>query len=328
MRDPGQPSSIPLLEASDVKGAHDHIAAIYIPHRLVSHGRTPLAFKLAHFETPRITFGHVTYGADTELFCPAMETCYHVNLTLAGTTRVRQGRRLVTTTAGSGGAILDFEEPYCVRWSGDAVQYAIKFSCNAIADQLAALLGHPAPAPHFDLNFDLTDPAGRGLLSAVHHLRSQYAMTSALGAMPQRLLAPLESFVLTQILFTMSHNYSEVLRTEPARVGRAHVRRAIELMEDRPSEPWTLEELAREACVSVRALQVGFQRELDTSPMRYLREVRLRRVREDLLATSEARVSEVATRWGFYHLGRFSQLYRERFGISPSQVRLRATSRD
>jgi transcriptional regulator GlxA family with amidase domain len=31
-------------------------------------------------------------------------------------------------------------------------------------------------------------------------------------------------------------------------------------------------------------------------------------------------VTEVATRWGFSHLGRFSQIYKEKYGQSPSKT--------
>ncbi|SHK50224.1 Helix-turn-helix domain-containing protein [Pseudonocardia thermophila] len=52
---------------------------------------------------------------------------------------------------------------------------------------------------------------------------------------------------------------------------------------------------------------------------RYLWEVRLNRVRDAILASGgDAQVSEIATTWGFVHLGRFSQLYRRCFGQLPS----------
>ncbi len=42
---------------------------------------------------------------------------------------------------------------------------------------------------------------------------------------------------------------------------------------------------------------------------------------ELLLAPEGTTVTEVALRWGFYHLGRFAQEYRALFGQSPSQTR-------
>jgi transcriptional regulator GlxA family with amidase domain len=77
------------------------------------------------------------------------------------------------------------------------------------------------------------------------------------------------------------------------------------------------------AGVSVRTLFLGFQRYRGVSPMRLLRELRLQRVRDELLrAEADARVGHIALRWGFHHLGRFGQEYREAFGESPRQTLL------
>ena len=58
-----------------------------------------------------------------------------------------------------------------------------------------------------------------------------------------------------------------------------------------------------------------------TSPMRYLRSARYERVRAALRrAEPEESVTDVASQWGFTHLGRFSVEYRRRFGESPSET--------
>ncbi len=81
----------------------------------------------------------------------------------------------------------------------------------------------------------------------------------------------------------------------------------------------TTADLARVAGVSVRALQDGFQRELGMSPVAYVRNVRLDRVHAELCERpAEVSITEVATRWGFFHLSRFSAQYRRRFGVLPS----------
>jgi transcriptional regulator GlxA family with amidase domain len=57
------------------------------------------------------------------------------------------------------------------------------------------------------------------------------------------------------------------------------------------------------------------------SPMRYLRNARLRQVRQALLrADPEANVTEIAMSAGFTHMGRFSVTYRTYFGESPSET--------
>jgi len=93
-------------------------------------------------------------------------------------------------------------------------------------------------------------------------------------------------------------------------------------MESFPQYEHTTASLAREAGVNERTLQIAFRHHLDMTPTEYLREVRLRRVRDQLQAAepSTATVSETAARWGFTHMGRFSARYQRRFGEYPSET--------
>ena len=100
------------------------------------------------------------------------------------------------------------------------------------------------------------------------------------------------------------------------------MRRAQEFIETQADQAVTLADMARAACVSERALQEGFRRHLGTTPGAYLRTVRLQQVREQLRAAErEGRavsLFELAYRYGFFHLGRFSAYYKAQFGEPPS----------
>jgi transcriptional regulator GlxA family with amidase domain len=80
--------------------------------------------------------------------------------------------------------------------------------------------------------------------------------------------------------------------------------------------------MAEYAGVSSRSLFTGFRRYRNTSPMTYLKEIRLRRVNEELqrLSSGSDTVTAVAFRWGFSHLGHFTTDYKRRFGESPSET--------
>ena len=57
------------------------------------------------------------------------------------------------------------------------------------------------------------------------------------------------------------------------------------------------------------------------SPMNFLRNVRMEGAHLDLVDTAcEENITEIAMKWGFYHLGRFSIGYKKRYGHSPSQT--------
>ena len=97
------------------------------------------------------------------------------------------------------------------------------------------------------------------------------------------------------------------------------VRRAVAYLESNPDLEIGVADVARAAHVSVRALQLAFRRHLDTTPMAFLRRVRMDRVRADLAAADPAAttVTAVTSRWGFAAAGRFSADYRDTYGEHP-----------
>jgi len=98
------------------------------------------------------------------------------------------------------------------------------------------------------------------------------------------------------------------------------VRRALTFMESNLDQALAIADIAAAAGVTVRALQTAFQRHLGTTPLAYLRRLRLEQVRAELVAAdpSQQTVVAVAARWGFHHHGRMTAAYRELYGELPS----------
>lgn len=97
------------------------------------------------------------------------------------------------------------------------------------------------------------------------------------------------------------------------------LRRAMAHIDEHAAEDISIGDVASAVYVTPRALQYMFRRHLDSTPMAYLRRVRLDHVHRDLLAGDRATTTVTATaaRWGFAHTGRFAVLYRETYGQSP-----------
>ncbi|MGC4877912.1 helix-turn-helix transcriptional regulator [Micromonospora sp. DT43] len=101
------------------------------------------------------------------------------------------------------------------------------------------------------------------------------------------------------------------------------LRQAVTYVDDHAGQPITVDQIAAAAGVGARALQLAFRRHHDTTPMRYVRRIRLERAHRDLQTADPSTgvtVAMIATRWGFTHLGRFSTDYRAAYGSSPSQT--------
>ncbi|RQO73636.1 AraC family transcriptional regulator [Aquitalea sp. FJL05] len=103
------------------------------------------------------------------------------------------------------------------------------------------------------------------------------------------------------------------------------VRRSQAIVMDSSDEPVTVLDLCQQLRVSRRTLQNSFQLIANTTPVDYLRSIRLNAVRRMLLSPEHAArgIREAAGYWGFYHLGHFARDYRKLFCELPSDTRSR-----
>ncbi|WP_293764705.1 helix-turn-helix domain-containing protein [uncultured Aquitalea sp.] len=103
------------------------------------------------------------------------------------------------------------------------------------------------------------------------------------------------------------------------------VRRSQLIVQHSPDEPVTVLDLCQKLRISRRTLQNSFQLIAGTTPVDYLRSIRLNSVRRMLLSRPESNsVREAAGHWGFYHMGHFSRDYRRLFDELPSETRAHA----
>jgi anti-anti-sigma factor len=103
----------------------------------------------------------------------------------------------------------------------------------------------------------------------------------------------------------------------------ATLRRAMAFIEAAPDRDLSLADIARAAHVTPRAVQLAFRRHLGTTPMAYLRRVRLAEAHDELRRTTPedgSTITRIALRWGFASPSRFSEQYRDAYGVTPSQT--------
>jgi AraC-like DNA-binding protein len=102
----------------------------------------------------------------------------------------------------------------------------------------------------------------------------------------------------------------------------ATLRRAIAFIDEHAHDDITAAEIAAAAGVTIRAVQLAFRRHLDTTPLGYLRRVRLHYAHRQLAAADpqHGSVTAVAYRWGFANSSRFAAYYRQAYGVLPSHT--------
>jgi AraC-like DNA-binding protein len=195
---------------------------------------------------------------------------------------------------------------------------SLLFSPERVAKALIALseAGGPAgeeTAPAF------TMPLDAEIIDAIDRL-----LRTLDDPLDRTLIAPL---ALDEILFRLLR--SDAAAAVRAGVGPAQdasrILEAMAFIRSNHARKLTVEALAKKVAMSSSHFAHRFTAVARTSPMRYVREVRLERARE-LMAEHGARAGEVAARVGFESAAHFAREFKRRFGRPPTHYTPRASS--
>lgn len=271
---------------------------------------------------PGSYLGYVQYGAAPVVLAPGPNRGdYWIQMPLRGRTDVSIGKERVLCDPNRAAIMSPTRERCCLTSEADSARIQLALGKAALTGQLAAMLGEPCDAPpDFAPAIDLTSGYGRSLaryvLMAVADLEQADSVL-----LQSRTKRAFEQFIMTALLLSQPHNYSDALRRVERPIAPRDVKRAIDFIEVNVESTITLADIVVASGVPGRTLFKHFQDFKGVSPMQYLRNARYAKIRGDLVrADGEAGVTEVALRWGITHMGRFSIEYRRRFGESPSQT--------
>ena len=176
---------------------------------------------------------------------------------------------------------------------------------------------------------DLTPPRDAMLITpppaAMTRLQRLHAAAGHLAEnAPEMIAHPETARGLEQLLI---HALVECLSLGEASEDRLALRRHATIMrrfrravEETPDQALYIPELCKAIGVSGRTLEVCCQEQLGISPKRYLLLRRMHLARRALRdgAPDATTVTEIATRYGFWHFGRFAGEYQSLFGEAPS----------
>ncbi|MFV0461884.1 MAG: AraC family transcriptional regulator [Nostocoides sp.] len=267
-----------------------------------------------------VTLAHLDLHAPASLDITATGMWYSIHMPTSGSGSVRLGtsteeispyRALVTNPGDQLYLTMDLDSPHVV----------LRIEADALETAVARMRGRTSTTPiRFAPIMDLTSDVATRWHTAMQLLSSEILNQGSLlhqgaGA------GPVEDFVISTLLLIQPSSHHHDLVREHTRSGRPAVRRSIAYIEQNIARAITLDDLARHARMSRRSIQQGFRADLGTTPMAYVRDLRLDRVRAqlaDALPEDGVTVTEVAQSWGFTHLGNFAALYRRRFGETPS----------
>lgn len=86
--------------------------------------------------------------------------------------------------------------------------------------------------------------------------------------------------------------------------------------------PLSIEEICEKLRIKRRTLNHAFTRALGITPVTYMRNLKLQKIRIELKKNPEdlESISNVASKWGFVHMSLFSKYYREMYGENPKET--------
>lgn len=306
------------IDTTDPDEAHGYLRDTYVDHSVTLSGSKD-RFRFRHHLTDGGNFFVARYEhsmncrVDTDPFGYLL-----MGQMFSGRLRLSTGREELSPAKGEL-FMLDPAAPMTINWD-DFQAGLVRLDLDVVDRVAAEVMGHSAKGGvRFSLSRAVSPARAAHWQNLVRFLTRDFCGNELAYNSPL-----IHSQTMRLLAATVLETFPNTIMGEaPSRAGNADasaVRRATAFVEDNAGEPIGLTEIAAAARVGPRSLQEAFRRHLDTTPMAYVRQVRLSRAHRDLLAADAAAgatVAEIATRWGFAHHGRFSALYRERYGRSP-----------
>lgn len=205
---------------------------------------------------------------------------------------------------------VDVDIPFAV----DHVDMDIVQLSRRILGDAARDVAPDAGAPRLDRVSGLRQPYADAWWGALEQVRRVYASDELYDNFLIRESALNHLGAVTVIAFALV----EAPADRVTRAGRL-VRKAERYIDDNLDQPLTAAGIASACGTSIRALQLAFRAERDTTPTTHLRRQRLRRTRDALIAADPAvvTVNQIALQHGFTHPGRFAGAYLTAYGEHP-----------
>lgn len=305
-----------VVDTRDPDFAREIMSQVYCPHVLtVSDGRS---FHAVHDEASLgpVSVHGLAFGTSTIVDTEPLESWILVSTPLTGGLGV-SSEGIDRHVLPGKSIVLDSFRQFRLRFSADCRLLTFRFERSFVELALQELRGE---SELLQVRFGLEGP------SSVHDTEAWQAVASLLvresRARPQASTRPMLQKQLARTAVAAlaeTHPLQALPGLPPGRSPlTTEVHRVVSQITSQPTSPYQVADLARCAGISVRALQEAFTRQLGTTPMSFLRDVRLRKAHEDLISGRVDTVAEAADRWGFTNLGRFSGQYQSLYGRLPS----------
>ncbi len=311
------------ITTRDPELARTEVAQRLLAHSLSVTG-SPAAFEahLASGDAGPVRLLELDYGTDVRIRRGPVDDHIGIVIPLSGSLRMRLADTTVVAQPYRTMTIVGNDQPVDISWPASTRVIMAWLDRAALTSALGILLPRTGQEPVRVASAPISGAEGFAIYGAVQMIARAFDEFGSPEAVPATQSRVLAQQMLVTTLLAVPHSFSARLREPAVPASDAKVQAALRLVAAEQFAERTILDLAAELGISLRALELGFRRELGTTPHEYLRTSRLARAHEEL-ARADARrttVSAIAGKWGFAHHGRFARAYRELFGESPAQT--------
>ncbi len=284
-----------------------------------SNGRRPLSGSFYAFDLVDVRLVSMNFQESVTIDSDDFHDSYVLYVQTAGNTRIEEGD-INNTLHSHDAAVISSAGKMRMRLNENTSMFGVFIKANTM-DWYYEVLHHQRPAGRivFPEPFSIFGSSGTPLLNLLDFVFRDVEMDSALSSSA----ATQEHFrdlLLFSMLTNLKHNQVSISQKIDFAYEKAAVRRAIQYMTESYSHEMSLSHLADVCGVSIWSLSRSFKKALGKTPMQYLRDIRLDRVRHILNTTQSLSVKEAAKSCGITRFGNFSRIYRKRFGELPSET--------
>jgi AraC-like DNA-binding protein len=224
-----------------------------------------------------------------------------------------QGRGEPVVSGGGRSAVLVPRGRTLYENGPDSSGYVVSVPVGEFARSFDVARRQSAAEP---VRIDLSSSEGMQFRSTLNFIYLQ--LTTLDASLPPNLSAAYQDVLLAGLAAIIPDGTPSPADRDP---GARLVRQACEMIREGASGPLRLIDIAATLGVSMRHLQGGFRRHLNTTPQSFLKECRLEHAFQMLsFATAGDTTASIAQACGFTHPGEFAGHYRRHFGEPPSDT--------
>jgi len=309
----------PSVAFQNLDLVREHLCGLLGPHDLVTRDRSGVIdFWHKNADFCQFSFNEFSYGRDVVTSAQLSMEQYFIIFTVSGHISVQLRSREFLTGADS--VYVVSPDRFTSDISADCRQLVIRIGAEPLHRYLQQFYDIQINAPleftPFPCSIRQQTPGLQQMVAMICRELGREGTSFS----DVHVRGSLEQALIGVLLHEIPHNYQWQVQTEQRLLVPRCIKVARDYIHSHVQERISVHEIATVANVSPRALQAGFRRYLNVTPLTYLRNVRLDIAHAELTraGAGDLSVTEIAFRCGFADLSKFAQYYRRRFGRHPS----------